>query len=249
MSPLLPVGYWTDPEKLENRRFLFCQIEAVETLILLTEAAGADKTGLDIPSDGGDFRRVCARMATGSGKTIVMAMVAAWHILNKVAFARNTRTSKHVLVIAPGLTVNSRLAVLDPPHPEDFYEAFRIVPPAMLDKLRQGKVVIRNWHALNRESDEKIAGNRRVDIRGVKGDEAYARDVLGGMARARNLLILNDEEHHAWRVPAASRIRGVAKTRVAEATRWVGGLDRINRSRGTAMCYDFPATSFGPSGK
>ena len=243
------LDYWTDPEEFESRRFFFCQIEAVETLIWLTEADDADKAGLDIPSDGGEFQRLCAKMATGSGKTIVMAMLAAWHILNKVAYAADTRFSKRILVVAPGLTVKSRLAVLDPAHPENYYEFFRIVPAAMLDKLRQGRVVIRNWHALNWESAEKIAAKRGVDKRGAKSDEAYVRDVLGDMARAHNILVINDEAHHAWRVPAASRIRGVKKADIDEATKWVGGLDRIHRARRIAACYDFSATPFTPSGR
>ena len=238
--------YWTDPEEFENRRFFFCQIEAIETLIWLTEGPEADKVGVDIPSDGGTFWRLCAKMATGSGKTIVMAMVAAWHILNKVTQPKDTRFSKHLLVVAPGLTVRNRLSVLEPSHPDNYYEAFRIVPPALLDKLRQGKVAVRNWHALNWETSEKIADKRGVDKRGAKSDEAYVRDVLGDMARARNILIINDEAHHAWRVPAGSKIRG---SDVEEATKWIGGLDRINRARGIVACYDFSATPFTPSGK
>ncbi len=241
--------YWTDPEEFDSRRFFFCQIEAAETLIWLTEAAEAHKVGLDIPSDGGKFRRLCAKMATGSGKTIVMAMVAAWHILNKVSYPRDTRFSKHILIIAPGLTVKSRLAVLNPENPENYYEAFRIVPPAMLDKLRQGKIVIQNWHALSWETDDRITGKRRVDKRGAKSDEAYVRTVLGDMARARNVLVINDEAHHAWRVPAGSRTKGVTKDNIDEATKWIGGLDRIDRARGIVVCYDFSATPFAPSGK
>ena len=75
--------------------------------------------GIDIPSDGGALKRLCAKMATGSGKTVVMAMAIAWHILNKVANPRDVRFSKNVLVVAPGLTVRSRLAVLKPSHPEN----------------------------------------------------------------------------------------------------------------------------------
>ena len=112
-----------------------------ETLIWLAEAPAAEKVGVEIPSDGGAFRRLCAKMATGSGKTIVMAMVLAWHILNKVTSPQDTQFAKHVLVVAPGLTVRNRLAVLEPSHPENYYDAFRIVPSALLDKLRQGKVV------------------------------------------------------------------------------------------------------------
>ena len=240
--------YWTDPEEFDSRRFFFCQIEAVETLIWLKEAPEADKIGLIIPSDGGAFSRLCAKMATGSGKTIVMAMVVAWQILNKVANPRDVRFSKNVLVVAPGLTVKNRLAVLEPTCPENYFEAFRIVPPSLLDKLRQGRVVIRNWHALNCESEEQIAGKRSVDKRGPKSNEAYVRDVLGDMARARGLLVINDEAHHAWRIPVDTKIGGVTKSRIEEATKWIGGLDRIHEARGITV-YDFSATPVAPSGK
>ena len=108
--------------------------------------------GLDIPGDGGDFRRLCAKMATGTGKTIVMAMVIAWHVLNKTTYPQDARFSRNVLVVAPGLTVKNRLAVLEPSAEGNFYEGFRIVPPDLMGKLRQGKVRVRNWHALNWES-------------------------------------------------------------------------------------------------
>ena len=176
--------------------------------------------GVDIPSDGGAFQRLCAKMATGSGKTVVMAMVIAWHVLNKIANPRDIRFARNVLVIAPGITVKNRLVVLLPFHPENYYEVFRVVPSALLDKLRQGKVAIRNWPALNWETDEKIAGKRGVDKRGAKSDEAYVRDVLGDMARSRNILVVNDEAHHAWRAPAGAKIRGVAKGTIEEATKF-----------------------------
>src|SRR3989442_2840125 len=131
--------HWTNPEEFETRRFFFCQLEAIETLIWLTEAPAADRVGIDIPSDGGEFRRLCAKMATGSGKTIVMAMAIAWHILNKATYPQDTRFSKNVLVVAPGLTVKSRLAVLEPSHPANYYKAFRVVPDALMESLRQGK--------------------------------------------------------------------------------------------------------------
>ena len=241
--------HWTNAEEFETRRFFFCQLEAVETLIWLAEATAAEKVGIVVPSDGGDFGRLCAKMATGSGKTVVMAMVIAWHILNKATFPQDARFAKNVLVIAPGLTVKSRLAVLEPTNSENYFEAFRIVPPSLLEKLRQGKVIVRNWHALNWETDDKIAKTRNVDKRGAKSDEAYVREVLGDMASTRRILVINDEAHHAWRVPGDSKIKGVAKDEIEEATKWVGGLDRINRARGLLVCYDFSATPFVPSGK
>ena len=66
---------------------------------------------------------------------------------------------------------------------------------------------------------------------------------------AKNLLVINDEAHHAWRAPAGTRLRGLDKTEVDQATKWVGGLDRIHRTRGILTCYDFSATPFVPSGQ
>jgi len=245
--------HWRNPEEFEMRRFFFCQLEAVETLIWLTEAPDADRVGIEIPSDGGYFTRQCCKMATGSGKTIVMAMVIAWHVLNKVTYPQDARFSKNVLVVAPGLTVKKRLEVLLPSSEDNYYTAFRIVPDALCDRLNRGQVLIVNWQKLSWESEEQVKKRRSVDKRGVKSDEAYTRDVLGTMAGARNLLVINDEAHHAWRVnPEAEgkylRSRDLRDS-AEEATVWVGGLDRLQRTRGILTAYDFSATPFMPSGK
>ncbi|OGA19788.1 MAG: type III restriction endonuclease subunit R [Betaproteobacteria bacterium RIFCSPLOWO2_02_FULL_63_19] len=247
------LDHWCNPEEFDARRFFFCQLEAVETLIWLAEAPAAERVGIEIPGDGGAFARQCCKMATGSGKTIVMAMVTAWQLLNKVANPQDARFSRNVLVIAPGLTVKSRLAVLEPAGLGNYYEAFNVVPSALLDNLRQGKVLIRNWHALAWDSEEQIRKRKSVDKRGAKSDEAYTREVLGEMAGAHNLLVINDEAHHAWRVNWEAegkylRARDL-KDSAEEATVWIGGLDRLHRSRGILKCYDFSATPFTPSGK
>ena len=242
------LDHWNDSDQRELRLF-FCQIEAIETLIWLAEAPTAEQVGIEAPSDGGPFRRLCSKMATGSGKTIVMAMLIAWQALNKATYPQDTRFSKHVFVVAPGLTVKSRLQVLIPSQPGNYYEQFNIVPSGLLDKLRQARVVIRNWQALNWESDERLARKKGVDKRGAKSDEAYAREALGELSTARNLLVINDEAHHAWRVPAESKVKGVKKEDIEEATKWVGGLDRIHQARGILACFDFTATPFVPSGK
>ena len=240
--------HWNNPDEREHQ-FFFCQLEAMETLIWLAEAPASEKVGIDIPSDGGEFTRLCSKMATGSGKTIVMAMLISWQVVNKATYPQDARYSKHIFVVAPGLTVKSRLQVLEPAGKNNFYDDFNIVPAALLDKLRQGKVLVRNWHTLNWESNERIAKKKSVDKRGVKSDEAYVREVLGELASARNILVINDEAHHAWRIPAESKIKGVKKEDIEEATKWVGGLDRIHRARGILNCYDFSATPFAPSGK
>lgn len=241
--------YWTDKEEYEIRRFFFCQIEAVETLIWLTEAAHSDKLGLEIPSDGSDLQRYCTKMATGTGKTIVMAMTSAWHILNKVSAPQDTRFSKNILIVAPGLTVKSRLSVLDPTNEENYYSQYRIVPTSMFDKLQQGSVLVHNWHALNWETGEKISKKRSVDKRGAKSDRAYVREVLGEMSDKKNILVINDEAHHAWRINQVNNATGIAKSIKEEATKWTGALDRIQRVVGILKCYDFSATPFIPTGR
>ncbi len=241
--------HWGNSEEREGRRFFFCQLDAIETIIWFTEASDSDKVGIEIPSDGGLFRRLCSKMATGSGKTVVMSMLIAWQILNKVTYPQDTRFSKNILVIAPGLTVKNRLQVLIPAGKNNYYDEFSIVPPGLNDKLRQGKVKIHNWHVLNWETNEQITKKRSVDKRGAKSYEAYTREVLGEMSNANNIVVINDEAHHAWRVPAESKIKGIKKEEIEEATKWIGGLDRIHKTRSIQNCYDFSATPFAPSGK
>jgi type III restriction enzyme len=243
------LNHWNNPEEREHKRFFFCQLEAIETLIWLIEAPESEKVGIDVPSDGGPFARLCSKMATGSGKTIVMAMVCAWQILNKVTYPQDSRFSKNIFVVAPGLTVKSRLQVLNPSGEGNYYEEFNVVPTGLHEKLRQGKVLIRNWHALNWDSEERLAKKKTVDKRGAKSDEAYVREVLGEIASATNIIVINDEAHHAWRVPAESKVKGIKKEDIEEATKWVGGLDRIHSTRRILNCFDFTATPFAPSGK
>ena len=245
--------HWRDPEQRDsNRRFFFCQLEAIETLMWLFEAPASERVGIEIPRDGGPFPRLCCKMATGSGKTILMAMLIVWQVLNKVTYPQDKKFSKNVLLIAPGLTVKNRLQVLIPGTPGNYYTEFQIVPPGLEDKLRQGqtcRVLIRNWHKLDWESEEQIAKKRSVDKRGAKSDEAYVRDVLEEMASAQNMIVINDEAHHAWRRPPKSRLAGVSKEDINEAAIWVEGLDRIHKARGILSCFDLTATPFAPTGR
>lgn len=241
--------HWRDPQERVDRRFFFCQLEAIETLIWLTEAPEAEKIGIEIPTDGGAFSRWCSKMATGSGKTIVMSQLIAWQILNKVANNKDSRFSKNVLVVAPGLTVKSRLSVLNTSDEENYYEEFNIVPSGLMENLRQGKIKVINWHALAWDTEERLAKKKTVDKRGAKSDEAYVREVLGDMASVSNLIVINDEAHHAWRVNPEVKVAKDFKDDKEEATIWVGGLDRIHKARGIIRCFDLSATPFAPSGK
>lgn len=243
------IQYWNDPSERDDRRFFFCQLEAIETLIWLTEAPESERVGITIPCDEGTFKRICNKMATGSGKTIVMAMLIAWQVLNKVTYPQDPRFSKYIFVVAPGLTVKSRLQVLLPDSPGNYYDEFSIIPPGLSEKIRQGRVLVENWHTLAWDDAEKLAKKRSVDKRGPKSNEAYVRGVLGELSRANNVVVINDEAHHAWRVPAESKIKGITKDELTEATIWVQGLDRIHTARNILCCYDFTATPFAPSGK
>jgi type III restriction enzyme len=244
--------HWRDNEQRAGKRFFFCQLEAIETLMWLAEAPESDRVGIKVPRDGGEFTRLCSKMATGSGKTILMSMLIAWQVLSKVTYPQDKRFSKNILVIAPGLTVKNRLEVLVPGSAGNYYQEFQIIPPGLEDKLRQGqtcRVQVRNWHKLDWESEEQLSKRRSVDKRGALSDEAYVREVLGEMHTAENILVINDEAHHAWRVPPKVKIAGLSKDELKEATKWVGGLDRIHRARGILMCYDLTATPFAPTGR
>ena len=239
--------HWHDPDQRDTaHRLFFCSLEAIETLVWLTEASPADRLGIEIPGDGGAFTRLCCKMATGSGKTILMGMIIAWQVLNKVTYPQDKRFSKSVFVVAPGLTVKSRLQVLLPAGSGNYYDEFNLVPAGLHDKLRQGKVLIRNWHGLMPLDPD---AGPKVMKKGAESDEAFTRRVLGELAEARNLLLINNEAHHAWRVPPKSTIKGVAKEDIEEATQWIGGLDRIHKTRGVLACFDLSATPFAPTGK
>jgi len=244
------LDHWNDKDARQYP-FFYCQMDAIETLIWLTEAPDAEKGGIDIPSDGGAFRRLCTKLCTGGGKTTVMAMLIAWMICNKVTYPQDKRFTKYVFIVAPGLTVKGRLQVLQTGGDDNYYVQFNIVPIGLMDKLHQGKVMITNWQALAWDSEETIAKRRSVDKRGAKSDEAYTREVLGEMANASNILVINDEAHHAWRKNPENKAKLTKEQKEAEqqATIWISGLDRIHKTRGILSCYDFSATPFAPSGK
>jgi type III restriction enzyme len=210
--------HWRDPEQREGRRLFFCQLEAIETLIWLLEASPAERQGLEIPSDGGPFARLCCKMATGSGKTIVMAMLIAWQVLNKVTYPQDKRFTKHVFVVAPGLTVKSRLQVLQPSGSGNYYDEFSLVPVGLLDKLRQGKVLIRNWHWLMPLDPD---AGPKVMKKGPESDEG-SRGACSGRWRRTQFLVINDEAHHAWQKLPKSDQRRAGRHR--RATQWIGGL-------------------------
>ncbi len=233
--------FWNDPSKRENQ-FFFCQLEAIETLIWLAEAADSEKQGITIPSDGGLFQRLCCKMATGSGKTVVMAMLIAWQVLNRATYTQDSRFSKSILIMAPGLTVKSRLQVLLPKNGDNFYDAFGIIPESLYERLFQGKFSIHNWHTLMPETDAP----RSVIKLGKESNEVFARRILGH--NLKDIIVINDEAHHAYRTDMDDA-KNISKAELERDKRWIEGLDKIHNARGIMRCFDFSATPFIPSGK
>jgi len=245
------LDHWHTADARPDRRLFYCQLEAIETLIWLQEAPPAARTGVVVPTDGGPFVRLCAKMATGTGKTTVMAMLIAWQVLNRSGRQNAANYSRNVLVVAPNLTVRRRLAVLVPGSDGNAFEEFDLIPPGLEDRLRQGAtchVRVVNCQQLAWETAAQLRRRHSVDKRGPVSDARYARDVLGDMAGATNLLVVNDEAHHAWRLGPGRRPAGVDRDEVQTATRWVAGLDRLSRVCGIRTCYDFSATPFVPGG-
>ena len=247
------LDYWKKPDR--ERKLFFCQLEAIETLIWFIEAPPTEKQGIKLEGDGGNIERLCSKMATGTGKTVVMAMLIAWQIINKMTYRQDTRFSKDILVVSPGLTVRNRLQVLSPTASEgsNYYIEFDLIPSGMYDKLRGGHVKIINWHLLEWETEDQVKKKKSVDKRGVKSDESYAREVLGELKDAKNIIVINDEAHHAWRFNPEALGKYVRqrdmKDSANESTVWIGGLDKINNVRNIMRCFDFTATPFLPSGK
>ena len=244
--------FWKIKSEDSGRKydFFFCQLEAIETLIFLVEANDSFKQGLKIPKDE-SLDRLCCKMATGTGKTVVMAMTIAWQVLNKVIYPKDTRFSKNIFIVAPNLTVRDRLKVLNLSG-NNYYTEYKIIPNEWLEKFRQGNVLIKNWHQLQWETEEQIAKKRSLDKRGAKSDYAYTREVLEDLATSKNIVVLNDEAHHAWRYRAELKIKktdDLTKADIEKATKWIEGLDRINRKIGINKIFDFSATPYAPTGK
>lgn len=240
------LAHWRDGGARPERLF-FCQIEAIETIIWMTEADEADRTGLDVQGDGGEFLRLCLKMATGTGKTVVMAMLIAWQALNKAARPADGRFSRRFLVVAPGLTVKSRLGVLWPPDGVDsYYHRYSIVPDSMYEDFKKAGVVVHNWHTLTPKDDARHGVVRK----GPEDDAAFASRIL--RHGSGNIVVINDEAHHAWRRrPGDDDSVASKEERDLEqmATVWMEGLDRIHRARGIRACFDFTATPFMPSAR
>ncbi len=314
------LAYWRR-EGREHRLF-FAQLEAAETVVFLAEGRADLRQGIEIPRDEPSaeekakgytgFPRCACKMATGSGKTTVMGMLAAWSILNKVAHRQDARFSDIVLVVCPNVTIRNRLRELDPALGEaSLYRTRDLVPPHLMAQLAQGRVLVTNWHAfeprtpqsagdggkvvkagvpvqttetirIGEKNDTKrgtrwltretlfqqiangmlevVEGDPETDValkvrsvRYQESDTALVNRVLRDAGGKRNILVFNDEAHHAYRVKVERPEdweemdpdeREEWLSDKTEATVWIDGLDRIQKVRGINRCVDLSATPY-----
>ena len=251
------------------RRLFFCQLEAVETIIYLAEIRmGGKRTSftpqftdealerlVDSPLDESlpPLTRTGCKMATGSGKTVVMAMLIAWAFCNRGQLPTDERFPSAVLVVCPNLTIKERLQVLRPDNPASYFSEFDLVPTQMRRFLQSGKVLVTNWHQFAPESEHADGGNSYTVVnKGPESEDAFSRRVLGDLYGRGPVMVLNDEGHHAYRPKNANVVdkglspeeRKEAKDLNEEATVWIQGLDTINASCGVKFCVDLSATPF-----
>lgn len=203
----------------------------------------------DIPNEAGRkaIHRYACKMATGSGKTVVMSMLIAWAFCNRGTKPGDPRYPRRALVLCPNLTIKERLNVLRPGDPNNYYEMFDIVPSTLRTELAKGKVLVTNWHWLSPEAEVQKVGGAPVVKLGPESNEAFARNRLGDLWDDEPLMVLNDEGHHAYRpapVPEGLTLSAEEKADREEATVWVSGLDKINETCGIGVCVDLSATPF-----
>lgn len=252
--------HWARDDLL--RRLFFCQREAVETIIYLVEIRQGGKrlgfnptftdedlaTLVDVPNEPEipDLIRYGCKMATGSGKTVVMAMLIAWAFCNRGKLPSDARFPHAALIVCPNLTIKKRLQVLRPDDTDNYYDEFELIPTKLRPLLNTGKVLITNWHQFALESEHSEGGRTYAVVnKGEETPDAFAKRVLGELYENAPIMVLNDEGHHAYRpAPTDEKLSADEKKERQEATVWVSGLDRFNQGCGVKFCVDLSATPF-----
>ena len=221
-----------------------------------------------------------------------------------------------MLIVCPNVTIRDRLYELDPDGGDaSLYRTRDLVPPHFMKLLTQGRVIVKNWHVLERQartpairwlrstgraSKEKrnetiLIGTKTTTARGkrymtpemltallatggivvkkenfdeqgilksvevqtvryVESDTSLVNRIIGReVGSKQNILVMNDEAHHAYRIKKdepdddEADLYGdeeEADDFFKEATVWIDGLDRINKLRGINFCVDLSATPY-----
>jgi type III restriction enzyme len=263
--------HWREYEFNEFRPF-FCQLEAVETAIWLTEVAphvAQGKRILDYLAGANrdanpELSRVALKLATGAGKTTVMAMLIAWQTVNAVRRPGSKHFTKGFLVCTPGLTIRDRLRVLLPNDPDNYYRHRELVPSDLMREMGEAKIVITNYHAfmlrerveLSKGGRDLLKGRTGEDLRTLETEGQMIQRVMPELMGMKNVLVLNDEAHHCYRgKPTEAEDEELTGDERREAEKnseaarvWVSGLEAVGRKLGVSRVFDLSATPFFLSG-
>jgi type III restriction enzyme len=261
------LNHWRH-HKFNGIRPFFCQVEAVETAIWLTEVAPqigkVGKSFLEHLAASNEHAnpglyRLALKLATGAGKTTVMAMIIAWQTINAVRKPASKKFTRGFLVVTPGLTIRDRLRVLKPHDPDSYYKSRELVPNDMIGDLERAKIVITNFHAFKLRERLEISKGGRALLQG-RGEALQTLETEGQMLQRvvpelmamKNVLVLNDEAHHCYREKPGEEedddLKGDDKKEAEknrEAARlWVSGLEAVGRKIGVSQIVDLSATPF-----
>lgn len=265
--------YWRTHSFNYIRPF-FCQLEAVETAIWLYEAAPKSrKYGKYLEhlvkanaQHNRELPRLALKMATGSGKTTVMAMLIAWQTLNAVR-SRSGKFSRAFLVITPGITIRDRLQLLKPNYPGNYYRERELVPPHMLGDMRKAIVLISNYHGfilrdkleLSKPARGMLEGWEERELSSRESPEEMIRRLMPELARMKDIIVFNDEAHHCYcenyqvnlneefkKLKGAEKAeaKNEANERRETARVWLSGLMEVQKRLGIRQIYDLSATPF-----
>jgi type III restriction enzyme len=256
--------------QFNSPRPFFCQLEAVETLIWLTEVASnknpkAKRFLEHLESANAEanpeLSRIALKLATGAGKTRVMAMIIAWQTVNAVRHPASPRFTRGLLIVTPGLTIKDRLRVLQPNDPDSYYATRELVPTDMVPELQRAKIVITNYHAFQLRERMEVAKGTRSLLQGhgeplntLETEGQMIQRAMGELMGLKNILVLNDEAHYCYRHKVEpdddeeELLKGdekqEAQKRNEEARIWISGLESVKRKLGILRVVDLSATPF-----
>lgn len=251
--------YWNNSDR--ERKLFFCQIEALETIIYITEVSKSygdtwiqnDLINANDLSNPG-LSRMAMKMATGSGKTVVMAMLIAWHTLNKKANPTDARFGDAFLIVTPGITIRDRLRVLIPSDENNYYRERDIVPVQLFGELLQAQILITNFHAFQLRDKLKTGKLNKAILKtdGLETPDEMVKRVCRSLGNKKNLIVLNDEAHHCYRRKPeetdeellTSEEKSEVRNREEEAKIWISGIEAVKRKVGVRAIYDLSATPF-----
>ncbi len=260
--------HWRSADNFDSVRPFFCQVEAVETAIWLTEVAPKQKQHAKFATylqqankdANPELMRLALKLATGAGKTTVMAMLIAWQTLNNVRSPASSHFSRAFLIVTPGITIRDRLQILQPSHPDNYYAKRELVPADMLLDIAKAKIVLTNYHAFKRREVLDVSkvgkallqGRSEEPIQTTETEGAMLKRACGELLAFKQVVVINDEAHHCYRErvggdaegPLAGDDKDEAKRNAEAARLWISGLEALKRKVGVRTVYDLSATPF-----